>query len=49
MILIVEDDATARNSMKFSLEAEGYQGRAYSKARDTPLKALTVSIRVVPE
>ena len=34
MILVVEDDAAVRNSMKFSFEAEGYQVRAYSKARD---------------
>jgi two-component system, LuxR family, response regulator FixJ len=33
-ILVVEDDAAVRNSMKFSLEAEGYQARTYSKARD---------------
>ena len=34
MILVLENDAAVRNSMKFSLEAEGYQVRAYSKARD---------------
>ena len=34
MILVVEDDAAVRNSMKFSLEAERYRVRAYSKARD---------------
>jgi FixJ family two-component response regulator len=33
MILVVED-AAVLNSMKFSLEAEGYQVRAYSKAPD---------------
>jgi FixJ family two-component response regulator len=33
MILVVEDDAAVCNSMKFSLEAEGYQVRAYFKAR----------------
>ena len=34
MILVLENDAAVRNSMKFSLQAEGYQVRAYSKARD---------------
>ena len=34
MILVLENDAAVRNSMKFSLEAEGYQVRAYSKAPD---------------
>jgi FixJ family two-component response regulator len=34
MILVLENDAAVRNSMKFSLEAEGYQVRTYSKARD---------------
>jgi two-component system, LuxR family, response regulator FixJ len=29
-ILIVDDDAAVRNSLKFSLEAEGYRVRAYA-------------------
>jgi len=42
MILVVEDDPSLRNSMKFSLEAEGYQVRAYSRARNV-LKASDLS------
>jgi two-component system, LuxR family, response regulator FixJ len=34
MILVVENDAAVRDSMKFSLEAEGYQVRDYSRERD---------------
>jgi two-component system, LuxR family, response regulator FixJ len=42
MILVVEDDVAVRNSMKFSLEAEGYQVRAFAKARHV-LKAPDLS------
>jgi len=34
MILVVDDDAAVRNSLKFSLEVEGFSVRAYSRASD---------------